>query len=506
MKTKIILAIAASFVLSGNSFAVLFGAADKAFTIDLPSSWIKINPQGDEVLSLKRDASSVKISIVPNCAGVECIETEMQNALDFVKSKKFKILENTYSGEIIKRTEFSTGDPLLSFNYSGAAVDFTTAYFLADGKAYYAGIKGIPYVEADLILSFISPAPKPTNLSAGAAPVRIFEEPLVADIIEEERPGAIGNVSDESKQSAGRQSGEKTSLNAAEINMSAKFILFVITLYLLILFLFFALRIILPQKDAPCASNPRSGYPVKGERLYGSPDLFFRLYDNQGNNFIAVSSRWGDIFIGLGIIAVFLFFPFKFFANYIFAGAFFDVHKAVANTIISLSVLFCAIGALIAAAGLLTDMIFSCKYFFYDNRGAPAFKCVQKGFYPFREEYIVIDAKSASVLFRLRRARLTLRRRWVLYDDLGEIALILERSFLKAFLRLLFGHLCGFLRADYKINGRFESSGTLLSSDGIFTRMRAEIDKPEAIRSDIMLIACAVIFVRDRDKWHPWIN
>ena len=128
------------------AYAVLFTAEDKSFTIDLPSSWVKINPQGQEVLSLKRDAATMKISIIPNCHYVGCIEERIGEALDFVKSKKFRVLENTYSGDIIKRTAFSTGDPLLSFNYSGAAVDFTTAFFLAAGKAYYVGIKGIPYV------------------------------------------------------------------------------------------------------------------------------------------------------------------------------------------------------------------------------------------------------------------------------------------------------------------------------------------------------------------------
>ena len=86
------------------------------------------------------------------------------------------------------------------------------------------------------------------------------------------------------------------------------------------------------------------------------------------------------------------------------------------------------------------------------------------------------------------------------------MAEVQEASAPKAVLRMLLGHLCGFLRADYKIKGRVESTGYLFSQSRVFTYFRGEIDKPEAIESDIMLITSAVIFMRDRDKAHPWVN
>ena len=122
-----------------------------------------------------------------------------------------------------------------------------------------------------------------------------------------------------------------------------------------------------------------------------------------------------------------------------------------------------------------------------------------------REEYIVADAKSA-VVFRIKRNRFGLLRTWVIYNSQGTIAVIKETGKIKAFFRLLLGHLCGFLRTSYTLKGRLDSTGSLTSKAGLFTYFKAEIDKPQAIDARITLITAAVIYMRDRDKWHPWTN
>ena len=115
------------------------------------------------------------------------------------------------------------------------------------------------------------------------------------------------------------------------------------------------------------------------------------------------------------------------------------------------------------------------------------------------------DAKSA-VVFRLKRNRFGLLRTWVIYNSQGTIAVIKETGKVKAFFRLLLGHLCGFLRSSYSLKGRLDSTGGITSKQGVFTYFKAEIDKPQAIDARITLITTAVIYMRDRDKWHPWTN
>lgn len=491
---------AAFFIICSPAFAVLFTAADKSFTIDLPSSWQRVEPVGDEVLSLKRDNAAMKISQIPACNNFNCIDARVNKDLDFVKAKKFRVLENTYSGEIIKRTEFSTGDPLLSFNYSVAAVDFTTAYFLADGKAYYVGIKGIPYVEADLILSFIAPAAKPTDATQGAPAPRHPGTDIYDEYIDEdEAPLPL-------KPAAPAQPAAPVPAKRdAAYDFDGVKIGFVLTgVYFLIFFMAFALRMFMPGKIT-AAANPRSSYPVKGMRLYGSPDLFFKLHDNQGNNYIATCSRWGSIFMGFGLATAVFFFALKINADYAYTNGLLTVHVAIVNTVVSLSALLSVLGLIIFALGLMLNLLFTSKYYLYSDKGALVFKCVRKGFHPFREEYVAVDDKSA-IIFRMRRDRFTPQRRWLIYDNTDKIAVIQEQSFIKAILRMLLGHMCGFLRADYDIKARMGSSGKILSYGRIFTYLRAEIDKPDAVNSAIILTACAVIFMRDRDKWHPWVN
>lgn len=498
-----------AFVFTCSAFAVLYSADKNAFTVDLPSSWVKVNSKED-VLSLKRDDATLKIKLVKDCSNMGCLDAAIKRDLASVRAKKFKVLENTYTGDTIKRTEFSTGDPLLSFNFSGAAVDFTTGYFLADGKAYSVAVKGLPYVESDLILSFISPAAKPTDPEAGAAPVHNLNEPEIADIAFDDHPKAADIIimPDEQPQESDEnfvQESPKEEVKAPKpvnwINIAGIAALF----YLLVLMLSFVCRMFLSSKINTASANPRSSYPVKGSRLYGSPDLFFKLHDNQGDNFVATSGRWGNVLMGAGIIIAFVFTMDRLVLSTLSEHGVINLHAVILNTVFSVSYLFSVFGLIIFATGFLLNILFAYKFYLYDRGGAIAYKCIQKGFHLLKEEYLVADAAGA-VVFKLKRNKFTLLRAWTVYDNQGIIATVKESSALRAFARLILGHLCGFLRSNYIIKGRVDSSGTITSYSKLFTYFRTDLDKPEAVDADFMLVASVVIFMRDRDKWHPWTN
>ena len=497
---KYIFAVLFAAVLSGSAAAAVFSSSDNAFTVDLPSSWQKTDSD-DSVLSLKRDSATMKIMQIKGCGKKDCLNKEVNKELESIKSKKFKILENSYTGEVIKKTEFSTGDPLYSFNFSAASVDFTSAYFLADGKAYNVGIKGLPYVEADLVLSFISPAAKETDSSAGAEQLHNFNDPQVSDISLDAPPanalkaGGISADSGEAAPSKAKKTG------SYKIN----FICILFCGYGAVLIISFLLRLFVRGKEEDINSNPKSYYPVKGSRLYGSPDLFFKLHDNQGNNYIATSGRWGNVLMGLGVFLAVLFASGKSFLTFLKLHGMLKIHAVLLNTLFSLSSLLTAFGVIIFLAGIVINLLFAYKFFIYDKTGKIAYRCLQKGFHLMREEYIVADAKSA-VVFRIKRNRFGLLRTWVIYNSQGTIAVIKETGKIKAFFRLLLGHLCGFLRTSYTLKGRLDSTGSLSSKAGLFTYFKAEIDKPQAIDARITLITAAVIYMRDRDKWHPWTN
>ncbi|MDR0953367.1 MAG: LURP-one-related family protein [Elusimicrobiota bacterium] len=502
------------FALFAGAEAALFTSQDKAFTVDLPASWVKVN-DASSVLSLKRAGATMKFKQIPNCHDIVCLENTVQDDLAAVKKKKFRILENTYSGDIIKRTEFSTGDPLFSFNFSGATVDFTTGYFLADGSAYSVAIKGLPYVEADLILSFISPAAKPTDPEEGASLDKALERPAITTASLEDVSinagaknigGNLGNSEDESEVVIEEDDGPSLVSQSIKGPLTLKkIILLIVLLYGFIFLLSFAARLALPAPKTITIANPKSGYPIKGARLYGSPDLFFKAHDNQGNNYIATSARWGNLLMGFGIFGSLFFLFVKAAFAALAAKGMLHLHAVIINTILSLSSLLVVLSAVVFAAGFVLNMVFAYKFYIYDKSGQQAFKCVQKGWSLFKEDYIVADAASA-VVFKLSRKRFSLAREWTISDAQGIIATIKENSKMRALARLLLGHLCGFLRSNYIVSGRFDSKGTIISYSNLFAYFKCELDKPSAIEAETLLATAAIIFLRDRDKWHPWVN
>ena len=140
--------------------AEVFTSKDGAFTLDMPAGWKQVqNTPAATVLSLQKGSSRLDIKSVP-CTTETCIEQKINADLADVKSKKMKVVENSYTGEEIKRIEFSTGDPFFYISFFTPKNDFGAGYFLIDSKAYSILAKELTYAETDLVFSFISPVEK----------------------------------------------------------------------------------------------------------------------------------------------------------------------------------------------------------------------------------------------------------------------------------------------------------------------------------------------------------
>ena len=129
---------------------------------------------------------------------------------------------------------------------------------------------------------------------------------------------------------------------------------------------------------------------------------------------------------------------------------------------------------------------------------------MQRGFGLKKECYLAYFAKSKEVLL-LERKRFSLLRKWQMLDKQRQVlAHITEEGTAKALIRKITGHLWGFLRASYRIEGPMQSSGCLENVGSAFDRFTCNIDKPQALSARDLLVASLIINIRDRDKWYPW--
>ncbi len=139
--------------------AAVFTSKDGRFTIDLPSGWaLAQKPAAGAVLSVVKGASRIDIKSVPECKTEACIEQKTQADLVDVKNKKMQVVGNTYTGEEIKRIDFSTGEPFFYISFFTSKNDFSSGYFLIGGQGYSVLAKDLSYAQTDLLFSLISPA------------------------------------------------------------------------------------------------------------------------------------------------------------------------------------------------------------------------------------------------------------------------------------------------------------------------------------------------------------
>ena len=105
------------FAASPYAGAVSFTSTDGAFSIDMPSGWTapaKLPQRG--VLSLQKGTARIDIKTIA-CTTETCIEKKVNTDLVDVKRKKMQIVGNSYTGEEVKRIEFSTGEPFFYISF-----------------------------------------------------------------------------------------------------------------------------------------------------------------------------------------------------------------------------------------------------------------------------------------------------------------------------------------------------------------------------------------------------
>ena len=479
-------------------FAASFTAKDQGFSITLNSKWKTNTPADTEILNLRNGANKINAIPLERCNNSTCLEKIIANRIKQVKNKKFKLIKNTYSGEEVKRTEFSTLDPLLSFSYIADGTPYTEGYFTSGGKGYKIEIIGLPYAEAELNLSFISPKPKEIE----DLPLITEEEPLKEENIQ------APQIEDTKRQTLADTFSSKKEIKKEKedtfvIPTKLYTLIFIIFVYLLIIVGFFSFNLFFAQTPDKTPTNPKSFYPIRGARLYGSPDLFLRFYDSQGQNFIITSQRWGSFLIVVGLYGA-LFFTL---AHFVFSALLqqTDGHKMLVNTIMSLCYLFAVFGLIFTVTGKVLDIMFPPAIYIYNDKGSIAFKIIRRNSGLFNYAYLVLSDTN-TVLYRLETPKLFLLRKWMLFDQQGELAVIKENSFPKAIARKILGHLGGTLRANYIVRGKNESKGQIIYLRNIKANFQIDIDKPQALQATAMLVAAAVISIVDRDKYYPWFN
>ena len=498
---KVLVSIFLFCLLSQGVWALVFTAKDKAFTIDLPSSWSKVE-SSDYLFLQNKSGATMRFVMIENCFDRQCLESIVEKEIKDLTKRHFKIIKDEYSGEYIRETEFSTGDPLFSFDFTKQNLLFTAGYFLSGGKAYNVGVRGIPYTEASYLLSFVSPVPKEeveemqnASLTSQVAPLEDIEQ---SDLLETEKQG--NSLTEKPKIQAKKQADLKPHAIPQKIlNLTVLFM----GLYIMLWFGSFTYKTFFPSKLLQDNANPNSPYPLQGKRLYGSPDLFLRLHDNLGNHFIATCTRWGGIFVISGLFVVLFFILIRLVLAVLVTKL--SHPSLLINTCYSLSYLFTACGFIVFTAGVVLNLVFPYKFLFYDSEGQLIYKCLQKGWHFLYEQYFVVD-KEGQILCKIIRRNFSVLRTWSIFDAEKEIAHIKETSLTKSLFRHLLGHLFGFLRANYIIEAQRESSGEIKSISSPATQFSSVLDKPQALSQDIMLVFNGVLFMRDRDKSYPWIN
>ena len=116
-KLKVLVSIFLFCLLSQGVWALVFTAKDDAFTIDLPSSWEKVESQ--DYLSLKNTSgATMRFVMISDCFDRKCLDKIIDKEIKDLTKRNFQIIKNEYTGDIIRETEFSTGDPLLSFDFT----------------------------------------------------------------------------------------------------------------------------------------------------------------------------------------------------------------------------------------------------------------------------------------------------------------------------------------------------------------------------------------------------
>ncbi len=528
--------------------ATTFTSTDNAFTLDMPSGWTEVSPlPAKNVLSLQKGPARIDIKTIA-CTTETCIEQKINNDLVEVKRKNMQVVGNSYTGEEVKRIEFSTGEPFFYISFFSAKNDFGAGYFLINSNAYSILARNLSYAETDLIFSFISPVvsqeartPQSTENSP-AQPIALemdLKDPRAYDIAAvpsvEEEPVEIPQVQATAAEPASqpkvsapqKQSGFKSRLRFLKKRLQhvkpqllapnmppyirqlghgfdvliGLILLFGILQGLALFLQFFKSK----QRSTPNA-NPNSLYPIHFVRLYGTPSLIFRAKDNQGNILISLSSRWDSLFLLLGILTIVTTLLALSITGFSQNNHLLPLSSFAYNTLYTAYSLFIPLGLVFLICGIIWGQLVLREISLFNHKGQKVAMILQKGFGLLQERYEIYFARSKEVVI-VTRKRFSWLRNWQMYSRQGQqLAQLKETAPFKALVRKLCGHLCGLLRADYTISGQMETSGTLSNAHTAFDKFVCEIDKPQALSARDLLAVSLLINIRDRDKWYPWFN
>lgn len=525
--------------------ADLFTSQDGNLAMDMPAGWTraKETPQ-DGILSLQKQEARIDIKTA-DCTTEACLDQLINRDLAEVKTKQMTVLKNTYTDEEIKRIEFSTGEPFYYIHFYTPRNDFSAGYFLLNGKGYSALAKNISYAEADLIFAAIAPVLPQAKQTLPSSAVQ--EDIGENDLLPTYDTQAIPDVEVESLEETpllntiNPVTQAATSSNKSSLLSPVKRVLrklkirwkqlpvhtlispnmppyirelghgYDVLMILLGLFAFGwclagLIRFFIRPKRLEIQANPNSLYPIKLERLYGTPSMIFRAKDNQGNILTALSNRWDSLLMFFGIIVMLVSLITMGGTSFCEQLRLFHISAFAYNTIYSTTSLLLPLGFLIFFCAIVWGQVTMNEILIFDRKGKKAAVLLQKGYSLSEENYQLFFVNSKELLLAQRK-RFGLRRKWTLMSkDHIEFATIEERSVKRALARMLCGHLWGLLRADYNITGCMDSHGVIENTHALFNKSMCNVDKPEAVNARDLLALSLLISIRDRDKWYPWFN
>ena len=507
--------------LAGQAAAAVFTSADGNFTMDLPSGWsMAKKPAPDAMLSIVKGSARIDIKKQSDCSTEACLEEKVKTDLANIKKRNMQVVDNSYTGEEIKRIDFSTGDFGFYISFFTPKNDFSAGYFLIGKQAYSILAKDLSYAQTDLIFSFISPVSTGTQKNSNTpadnnlqlemdfSDTRAYDIEALPQVSEESLSiPPVSNTSKSSKQTSGQIHTFITPNMPPYIKqLGHVFDILVIFLfvYLFILLSAFVVHFFVPNRTHEEPINPNSPYPVKFTRLYGTPSLIYRAQDNLGNILISLSTRWESLFLLGGVLLIVLAGLVMALTGLLEHTGLFRLSAFTYNTIYSAISLIIPLGFVIFICGVLWSHLILRQFTLYDRQGQKVVYVQQRGFGLTKEYYVVYFVKSKEAML-LERSRFTLLHSWKLLTPKRQVfAHIKEDSLTRAILRRLFGHLCGFLRASYIIKGPMDSQGYIHNEHKPFNRFICHMDKPQALSARNALVAALIINIRDRDKWYPW--
>lgn len=512
-----------------------FTSSDGVFGVDLPAGWAQAAPAAGSVLTLHKAGASIDIKTVA-CNSETCIEEKVNNDLAEVKRKNMQVVGNSYTGEEVKRIEFSTGEPFFYISFSSATTPFSAGYFLIDSHAYSVLAKNLSYEQTDLLFSFISPTKtQAPALSKEETPDEdIYNIAALPDVAEEllEDPQALAATADPATiQTLPRTSWKARldsmckSLQRGWANLRSSSLIsphmppyirhseqlfYIVMLLLTAYFLIFTGAWIAHfwQKEpaAPGGKKSSRSYPFYCKRLYGTPSIIFRAQDSQHNVLVSLSSRWDSLFMMVGTVLVILTLFALALTGLVENSGLITTPSFVYHSIYAACALFIPLGLLIVACGIIWNQLVLREITLFDRKGNKSAIIVQKGFGILHERYEIYFSNPQHVLLAVRK-RFYLRRTWTIASRQNQaLASIRERSLLRACGRKLLGHLWGFLHADYDITTPGGAKGSLQNAHTAFNRFTGTLSDEKAVPARELTAVALLINIRDIDKWYPWYN